>query len=67
MSKMTKYFTKMSGYMVNIRKYMTDLSESFDRKMKEIRGMMSLIINSKPVATCRSPKCKKGKSNGADN
>jgi hypothetical protein len=35
-SKMTDSFTKMSGDMVNLRKYLSDLSESVGRQMKEL-------------------------------
>jgi hypothetical protein len=36
-SEMTDSFTKMSGDMVNLRKYLSDLSESVVRQMKELK------------------------------
>jgi hypothetical protein len=44
--EMTDLFTKMSGDMVNLRKYLYDLSESVGRKMKELKEMTSSLINS---------------------
>jgi hypothetical protein len=41
MSEMTDLFTNMSGNMVNLRKYVSDLSESVGQKMKELKEMMS--------------------------
>jgi hypothetical protein len=63
---MTESFKKVSGDVVNLRKYMTDLSKSFGRQMKELKGMMDSIINSRTDPTRGSPKRKKGKSSGAE-
>jgi hypothetical protein len=63
-SDMTGSFTKMSGDMVNLRKDLSDLSESVGRKMKELKEMMSLLINIRLILTRGSPKRKKGKSSG---
>jgi hypothetical protein len=61
-SEMTDSFTKMSGDMVNLQKDFSDLSESVGRQMKELKEMMSLLINSRLNPTRGSPKRKKGKS-----
>jgi hypothetical protein len=39
-SEMTDSFTKMSSNMVNLRKDLSDLSESVGRQMKELKEMM---------------------------
>jgi hypothetical protein len=57
----------MSGDMVNQQKYLTDLSESFSRKMKELKGTMASLINSRPAPTRGLPKRKKVRSNGTEN
>jgi hypothetical protein len=59
-SEMTDYFTKMSGDMVNLRKDLSDLSESVGRQMKELKEMMSSLINSRLNPTRGSPKRKQG-------
>jgi hypothetical protein len=64
---MSESFTKMSGDMVNLRKDLTDLRESFCRKMKELKGMMASIINSRPILKRGSLKHKKEKSSGMEN
>jgi hypothetical protein len=46
-SEMTDSFTKMSGDMVNLRKDLSDLSESVGRQMKELKEIMSSRINSR--------------------
>jgi hypothetical protein len=61
---MTDSFTKMSGDMVNLRKDLSDLSESIGRKMKELKEMMSSLINSRLIPARGSPKRKKGQSSG---
>jgi hypothetical protein len=60
-SEMTDTFTKMSGDMVNLRKDLSDLSESVGQQMKELKEMMSSLINSRSIPTRGSPKRKKGK------
>jgi hypothetical protein len=65
-SEMTDSFTKMSGDMVNLRKYLSDLSESVGRRMKELKEMMSSLINSRKNPSRGSPKRKKGKSSGTE-
>jgi hypothetical protein len=54
---MTDSFKKMIGDMVNLRKDLSDLSESVGRQMKELKEMMSFLINSKR---------KNGKSSGTE-
>jgi peptidoglycan hydrolase CwlO-like protein len=54
-SEMTESFTKMSGDMVNLRKVLRDLSESFGRQIKELKGMTTSLINSRPAPTRGSP------------
>jgi hypothetical protein len=66
-SERTESFTKISGNMVNLRKDLSDLSESFGRKMKELKGVMASLINSRPAPTMGSPKRKKGKSSVTEN
>jgi hypothetical protein len=61
---MTDSFTKISGDMVNLRKDLSDLSESVGRQMKELKEMMSLLINSRLIPARGSPKRKKGNSSG---
>jgi hypothetical protein len=63
---MTDSFMKMSGDMVNLRKDLSDLSESAGQQMQELKEMMSSLINSRLVPTERSPKRKKGKSSGTE-
>jgi hypothetical protein len=65
-SEMTDSFTKMSGDMVNLRKDLSYLSESVGRKMKELKEMMSSLINNRTIPLRRSPKRKKGKSSGTE-
>jgi hypothetical protein len=65
-SEMTDSFTKMSGDMVNLRKDLSDLSESVGRQMKELKEMMSSLINSRTIPSRGSPKRKKGKSSGTE-
>jgi hypothetical protein len=65
-SEMTDSFTKMSGDMVNLRKDLSDLSESVGRQMQELKEMISSLINSRLVPTRESPKRKKGKSSGTE-
>jgi hypothetical protein len=65
-SEMTDSFTKMSGDMVNLRKDVSDLSESVGRQMKELKEMMSSLINSRTLSSRGSPKRKKGKSSGTE-
>jgi DNA repair ATPase RecN len=59
-SEMTDSFSKMSGDMVNLRKDLSDLSESVGRQMKELKEIMSSLINSRLNPTRGSPKRKKG-------
>jgi hypothetical protein len=59
-SEMTDSFTKMSGDMVNLRKYLSDSSESVGRQMKELKEMMSSLINSRTIPSRGSPKGKRG-------
>jgi hypothetical protein len=63
---MTDSFTKMSGDMVNLRKDLSDLSESVGRQMKELKEMMSSLINSRTIPSIGSSKSKKGKSSGTE-
>jgi hypothetical protein len=65
-SEMTDSFTKMSGDMVNLRKDLSDLSESVGRQMKELKEMMSSLINNRTIPSRGSPKRKKGKSSGTE-
>jgi hypothetical protein len=65
-SKITESFTKMSGDMVDLRKYLSDLSGSVGRQMKELKEMMSSLINSRKIPSRGSPKRKKGKSSGTE-
>jgi hypothetical protein len=65
-SEMTDSFTKMSGEMVNLRKDLSDLSGSVGRQMKELKEMMSSLINSRTIPSRGSPKRKKGKSSGTE-
>jgi hypothetical protein len=65
-SEMTDSFTKMSGGMLNLRKDLSDLSESVGRQMKELKEMMSSLINSRLIPKRVSPKRKKGKSSGTE-
>jgi hypothetical protein len=55
-SEMPESFTKMSGVMVNLRKYLSYLSESFGRQMIELKEMMSSLINSRLNPTSGFPK-----------
>jgi hypothetical protein len=63
---MTDSFTKMSGDMVNLRKDFSDLSENVGRQMKELKEMMSSLINSRTIPPRGSPKRKRGKSSGTE-
>jgi hypothetical protein len=63
---MTDSFTKMSADMVNLRKHLSDMSESVGRQMKELKEMMSSLINNRTPPTRGSPKIKKGKSSGTE-
>jgi hypothetical protein len=65
-SEMTDSFTKMSGDMVNLRKDLSDLSESVGRQMKELKEMTSSLINNRTFTSRGSPKRKKGKSSGTE-
>jgi hypothetical protein len=65
-SEMTDSFTKMSGDMVNLRKDLSDLSESVWRQMKELKEMMSSLINNSTLPSRGSSKRKKGKSSGTE-
>jgi hypothetical protein len=65
-SEMTDLFTKMSGDMVNLRKYLSDLSESVGRQMKELKEIMSSLINNSTLPYRGSSKMKKGKSSGTE-
>jgi hypothetical protein len=65
-SEMTDSFTKMSGDMVNLRKDLSDLSESVGRQMKELKEIMSSLIYSRTIPSRGSPKSKKGKSSGTE-
>jgi uncharacterized protein YPO0396 len=58
-NEMNDSFTRMSVNMVNLRKYLSDLSESVGRQMKELKKMMSSLINSRSIPTRGSPKRKK--------
>jgi chromosome segregation ATPase len=63
-SEMTDSFRKMSGDIVNLQKYLSDLSESFSRQMKELKEMMYSLINSRLIPKRGSPKRKKGEVKG---
>jgi hypothetical protein len=65
-SEITDLFTKMSGDMVNLRKYLSDLSESVGRQMKKLNEMKSSLTNSRTIPSIGSPKMKKGKSSGTE-
>jgi hypothetical protein len=56
----------MSGDMVNLQKDLSDLSESVTLQMKELKEMMSSLINSRLIPTRGSPKRKKVKSSGTE-
>jgi DNA anti-recombination protein RmuC len=66
LSEMTDSFTKMSGDMVNLQKYLSDLSESVGRKMKELTEIMSSLINSRLIPTRSHQNEEKGKSSGTE-
>jgi hypothetical protein len=57
---MNESFTKNRGDKVNLQKELTDLSKISGREMKELKGMMASLINSRPSPTRGSPKRKKG-------
>jgi hypothetical protein len=65
-SEMTDSFTKMSGNMVNLLKDLSELSESVGRQMKELKEMMSSLINSRKIPSRGSPKRNKEKSSGTE-
>jgi predicted nucleic acid-binding Zn-ribbon protein len=65
-SEMTDLFTKMSGDKVNLQKDLSDLSESVGRQTKELKEMMSSLINSRTIPSRGSPKRKNGKSSGTE-
>jgi hypothetical protein len=65
-SEMTDSFTKMSGDMVDLRKDLSDLSESVGRQMKELKEMMSSLLNNSTLPSRGSSKRKKGKSSGTE-
>jgi hypothetical protein len=65
-SEMTDSFTKMSSDMVNLRKDLSDLSESVGRKKKELKEMISSLINNSMIPSRGSSKRKKGKSSGTE-
>jgi hypothetical protein len=50
--------------MVNLRKDLSDLSESVGQQMKELKEMMSSLINSRHIPARGSPKWKKGNYSG---
>jgi hypothetical protein len=52
--------------MVNLRKDLSDLSESVRRQMQELKEMTSSLINGRLIPTRGSPKRKKGKSSGTE-
>jgi hypothetical protein len=52
--------------MVNLRKDLSDLSESVGRQMKELKEMMSSLINISTLPSRGSSKRKKGKSSGTE-
>jgi hypothetical protein len=52
--------------MVNLRKDLSDLSESVVRQMKELKEIMSSLINSITIPSRGSPKRKKGESSGTE-
>jgi hypothetical protein len=52
--------------MVNLRKDLSDLSERIGRQMKELKEMISSLINSRSIPTRGSPKRKKGKSSSTE-
>jgi hypothetical protein len=56
----------MSGDMVNLRKDLSDLSESVVRQMKELKEMISSLINIRLITKRGSPKRKKGNSSGTE-
>jgi predicted nucleic acid-binding Zn-ribbon protein len=58
-SGMTDSFTKMSGDMVDLRKDLSDLSESVGRKKEELKEMISSLINSRTIPSRGSPKREK--------
>jgi hypothetical protein len=65
-SEITDSFTKMSGDMVNLRKDLSDLTESVGRQMKEHKEILSSLINRRTIPSRGSPKSKKGKSSGTE-
>jgi Sec-independent protein translocase protein TatA len=52
--------------MVNLRKDLSDLSESVGRQMKELKEMMSSLLNNSTLPSRGSSKRKKGKSSGTE-
>jgi hypothetical protein len=65
-SEMTDSFTKMSGDMVNLRKDLSALSENVGRQMKELKEIMSSLINNSRLPSICSSKRKKGNSSGTE-
>jgi hypothetical protein len=65
-SEMTDSFTKMSGDMANLRKYLSDSSESVGLQMQKLKEMMSSFINSRLIPTRGPPKWKKWNSSGTE-
>jgi Sec-independent protein translocase protein TatA len=56
----------MSGDMVNLRKDLSDLSENVGRQMKELKEMMSSLLNNSTLPLRGSSKRKNGKSSGTE-
>jgi predicted nucleic acid-binding Zn-ribbon protein len=65
-SEMTDSFTNMSGDMVNLRKDLSDMSESVGRQMKELKEMMSSLLNNSMLPSRGLSKRKKAKSSGTE-
>jgi hypothetical protein len=63
---MTDSLTKMSGDIVNLRKDLSDLSESVGQQMKELKEIMSSLINNSTLPSRGLSKRGKGKSSGAE-
>jgi hypothetical protein len=52
--------------MVNLRKDLSDMSESVGRQMKELKVMISSLINNSTLPSIGLSKRKKGKSSGTE-
>jgi hypothetical protein len=59
-------FTKMSGNIVNLRKDLSGLRKRVVRKMKELKEIMSSLINSRLIPKRGLTKRKKGKLSGTE-